>query len=878
MTTAEPQPQTLCWILSQFASAGSELLCFITEPPSTEAQLRELAQKMDALEKNPRAALDYALALMTGLEALGGQWPQPLDEALDRAKDFVPRAMKPVWMGRTLGILYDALEAVSEPRRGRLRRRILHRCVYHCAQRLDSARESCGPLVDLVYDEIEVLLADPKRSSSVAPDVAEGYARGASEVVLLQMALKGSDHKLSEQALTKLKAGIVSGFEHMGKSALRMSGWVYGGKGDARAARLLSDADFVEVLERLQDVPIIKTLGVEGRSRRAVELYMANLLKFADDPRASSQRCSSPPDLPVWRQVLLEWLPRFPAKKQRELSWTICQLSWSRDDIKLALKILGALKPESANHVMTVLTRQEGGLPLELWQEAWQEAEPQQRQGMPRLLSYGCLYGEPAYAKQSREILDGLVAQKHDALVRDALLAALERIEPDWDALGRTFEQRLAREVDFENPVRQAEVAVFLDEMTRHNWDTNWHESSLGFEPFLMMFAGSKRTAKDWRYTPQIVRALVLYRDPKALGRVYEVACNLGGILHKAQHVRVLADFSGATQKRAARELGALGEDAVDDVVAVLGARKAGARLAAATALMIIGSPRAAEPLRKALAKDRSSKVKVALQNALEQCDPALKASVQEMTGGLGVYALGQRLETRWGMEQLRGLLYEEATAQSWVRLCDLLERFRQAGELSMALDYLGEQGMERWGASKVAPWHWLRPELVPESAALMERVDGESGSVKGKRWMPVSAFCQPELRDAFLDAGLASLERKNHGRKLPRAMAPLFVAWIGSAWAWCEENGVGLDKLEVRLDGGSKNGMSRPGSTFLELWRGFGVMLDRAPAFSGDTAPEGMRWVKVDLKRDDPLRDRFGAKKGTRGLDLMDALPAPEV
>lgn len=863
MTTPVESLPSLCDILGQTLTEDSPLRPLASAPPTSQITLDALVEEMDYewAQQRSRNALAPALALMTGLTGFGEDFPPSLDGALDRAKDVAVRHLDKVQVGRTMASLYEALEVLPAPRREWLRRRVLHRCLIKALSLHDELFDTiCGPLRARVIAEALGLMDAAVKAGEhhVSLDIVEGHRCKLDQLALGLRSWTAGAYKVDDATRRVVYEIVEETFARLGQWALQAGGLIISSNSQCEPVSLLTEVERVAILKALAEAPFDKGFIARCQSAEAIELYVQNFATFLKIHRSFAPI----PDDPVWCETLLSLLPDCEPRVQERIASMLFYAERASLDISRMMRVLASLSPEAWRHAALRLF----GLPFDVawpcFQSAWGDANEAQRVAMARLLAHWGLH------RGGRDTVTAFIEQENaSVVVREALEAARERINPDWNALAPLMGRWLEGDAVFENPTRRREVMAwrgFVQSFNNIYLPGAWQ--ALGFEPLFLLHWMVVKGFQGLPFDAEMARALVMHQPVKHIERLYKDGC-AKAVMDKACHLRMLEH--GAAQKLAGRMLGQFGEEAVDDLLPLLEARKAAVRTAAATALMIAGSPRAVAPLRAALKKDRSSKVKEALQRALERCDARLKASAQEMKGGWGVYKLGSPFETSWGVEQLRAILYEAPTHDSWVRLCDLLERFRQAGALMLALDYLGDGQVDRWPEEmRALPWGWREGE-----DAL--RVLGTQH--EPRFWMPVSAMLHVAQREPFLNAAQRALERKSHHRKLPRALVPDFLAWVDTSWSWCEEHGVGLDKLQVRLDGGAKRGMGRPGSTRVELWRGFGVMVSRGPAFSGNTAKEGMRWVRVNIASDDPLRDLFNARPGSQGLDLLSALPTPE-
>ena len=331
-------------------------------------------------------------------------------------------------------------------------------------------------------------------------------------------------------------------------------------------------------------------------------------------------------------------------------------------------------------------------------------------------------------------------------------------------------------------------------------------------------------------------------------------------------HLDMLKDTSELVRETASKAL--LSLEGIElphpDVLIQLGSAKGHERAGATLYLRLSGRSEALAPLKAALAKERSKKIKNLIKDAIAACDPFIK-DLADRARPFGAYQRMEALDASVGLSQLRALVYETPTLPVWVRLCDLLQRFYDEGSLTVALDYLHSHKIDQWPREiRIRPWGWEKigplAEIAPEPHS---------------PWVPVSTFMSGQ-GDPFLDARLKAQESGLRARLFVREDAHLFALWVGRAWAWCEAQGIGPEHLEVRVDGGAvhRSHMMRAESTMLSLWQGFGAVVERTTARrQGEGEPHGLRMVRVKVPGKHPLREELEMGRRKKFLDLIPLL-----
>lgn len=121
--------------------------------------------------------------------------------------------------------------------------------------------------------------------------------------------------------------------------------------------------------------------------------------------------------------------------------------------------------------------------------------------------------------------------------------------------------------------------------------------------------------------------------------------------------------------------------------------------------------------------------------------------------------------------------------------------------------------------------------------------------------------------------------ERGARARKFVPDDAGIFLRCVEVGWAWCERQGVPLDHLDVRVDGGTVREKYSGGadSTAIELRGGFAVELFRDSARREGDLRNGVRWLRARVPKNHPLRAERGMTPRDRFLDLRGEL-GPEI
>jgi HEAT repeat protein len=366
---------------------------------------------------------------------------------------------------------------------------------------------------------------------------------------------------------------------------------------------------------------------------------------------------------------------------------------------------------------------------------------------------------------------------------------------------------------------------------------------------------------------------MLLHKPPTHRQALYEWLCGRPSSEGEARalHLVTLEDDSEWMREQAVRVVSSWGAGCLPEVLPKLGSSKATTRQSAAAVLRRVGSEDALPAIQAALAKERSQKVVAELDAARAECDPFLRA-MRSRAVSLGAYRFGEPFDVNEALTELRGVLYIDvanpASWERWLRLWDLLERFGEAGCLPMALDYAKGNGVEAWPAEhRKALW----------GAAGLPGVSPLVTGVAGPGVISVARFAQPAARAAFFKERLPMEERGVRARRFVPDDAGIFLRCVEVGWAWCERQGIPLDHLDVRVDGGTVREKYAGGadSTAIELRGGFAVELFRDSARREGDLRNGVRWLRVRVPKNHPLRAERGMTPRDRFLDLRGELGA---
>lgn len=366
---------------------------------------------------------------------------------------------------------------------------------------------------------------------------------------------------------------------------------------------------------------------------------------------------------------------------------------------------------------------------------------------------------------------------------------------------------------------------------------------------------------------------MLLYKPPTHRQALYEWLC--GKPSHqgeaRALHLATLEDDSEWMREQAARVVSSWGAECLPEVLPKLASSKATTRHSVAAVLRRVGSEDALPAIQAALAKEKSQKVAAELEAARAECDPFLR-TMRSRAASLGAYRFSDPFDANEALTELRGVLYIDVANppswERWLRLWDLLERFGEAGCLPMALDYAKGNGVEAWPAEhRKALW----------GAAGLPGVSPLTTGVAGPGVISVARFAQPAARAAFFKERLPMEERGVRARRFVPDDAGIFLRCVEVGWAWCERQGIPLDHLDVRVDGGTVREKYAGGadSTAIELRGGFAVELFRDSARREGDLRNGVRWLRVRVPKNHPLRAERGMTPRDRFLDLRGELGA---
>ena len=344
-------------------------------------------------------------------------------------------------------------------------------------------------------------------------------------------------------------------------------------------------------------------------------------------------------------------------------------------------------------------------------------------------------------------------------------------------------------------------------------------------------------------------RRVVLYQW---LGREVDrtpLALLLKGIVDRKREVRDAATAGFRHRGRSASDTEAL--------LALLASPEAHAREGAARALRFSAGAEALAPLRASLAEERVGFVEKAIRRAIHICDPDTSGPMPGEEVHCGTYDWRAPFDASAGLAELRELLNDdEQSPQSWVRLCNIVERLRDAHSLALARDYIGFYGLESWSPSqRVAPFEWYGdPQLMDLCVSVQHEWVTLQSLVAG-RLAPYLEACFEQARlDVTADA---------------RA---LFLRCVDVGWRFCEEHGLAVAHLRVAVRFALANPSGVVSGHSLVLHQGFGLRMTRGQVEIGARpAPEAAHF-EVNVPGDHPLR-RTQLLDGSKALDLFAAL-----
>ncbi|MEL6179560.1 MAG: HEAT repeat domain-containing protein, partial [Myxococcota bacterium] len=375
-------------------------------------------------------------------------------------------------------------------------------------------------------------------------------------------------------------------------------------------------------------------------------------------------------------------------------------------------------------------------------------------------------------------------------------------------------------------------------------WAALWMAAVLPSNEQIEREAWMARFVETWGHERLRQPTRVLSLDKRHGQRVwlYTWACDhidhLGTL-----HEEMLADSSEGGRQQAAKMLAHQGELEAGLALAKtrFAAQRADVRHGAALLLKALASPEALPLIEEQLTQERSKRVKAALKEARAWCDPLLRSGV--VARPFGAYVLGQPPSLNQGLEELRVLMHTDAPSPvGWMRLCNLLDRFKTHGGLELALDYVQTHGLDPWPQPlRVLPWSWQEHEALASLVGVEE---------VHKDVAPIELMAHEERAWHFIRETLEPLERHARTRLFERKDVPLFTAWVQKGWSWCEEHGVPFGQLQVRVDGGSvgKKYIQLGVSSSLELWNGYGVHVSRQSVCrdEGRGRHHGLRLLRI--------------------------------
>lgn len=328
-----------------------------------------------------------------------------------------------------------------------------------------------------------------------------------------------------------------------------------------------------------------------------------------------------------------------------------------------------------------------------------------------------------------------------------------------------------------------------------------------------------------------------------------------------ALHQAMLQDSAAELRRQAAQAMAQALPGADDFLLAQLKAPRAQQRQSAAEVLALLGDPEALPAVQAALAQERAKGARAALEAARLACDPAMEGLELDVSLAFGAYSPDEALELRDGLEQLRSVMHDVAPSPwTWARLCNLLDRFRDQGQLWLALDYVQDLGLDRWPEQvRVRPSDWGEVEALAEL---------DLGSPPALQ-LTAQALLGPRRQEVMFTL-VRPMQDQISSYKLRLRELELFAQAVAWAWAWCQENGATPDLLELRVDEGIHNTSTRQVRLALHLVDGFLVQIAPTPARKGSRGSgPGLRLLRLKPPGGHPIRQRFAMDSRARYLDL---------
>jgi len=320
-------------------------------------------------------------------------------------------------------------------------------------------------------------------------------------------------------------------------------------------------------------------------------------------------------------------------------------------------------------------------------------------------------------------------------------------------------------------------------------------------------------------------------------------------------------DRGSAVRYAAAAGLRRRGPKVAPALLALLADEAAHVREGAAMALRFVGGTAAVAPLRAAAAVETVGFVAAALRRAAHYCDPSTTGPPDEEVVHFGAYDLDDATVASVVLSELRELLNDvDQSVESWVRLCNIIERLRTAGAVEVAQDYLSFYGVEAWSAAwRLAPFEWAEhPGLLAVCAR----------SRQAQPWVTLDALVAGRMTGFLMSfQRRANLVPTEDGRRL-------FLDAVQAGWSFCREHGLHPSWLRVQVGGAFANERGVREHLELQLFRGFGI---RIGSVSGVVQPGA--WITafaVDVPAEHPLQ-RTHLLGLNRSLALHDLLPSED-